>query len=410
MRAPGDSRRAFLESMGLVGAGVILAGPTESARGFPANDAITVGCIGTGGRCRGLMKSLSGLPGVRIVAVADAWDAALAEGRKLADPKAFATKHYREILDRKDVDAVLIASPDHWHVPMTVDACGAGKDVYVEKPLTHGPSEGARVIRAQDDGKRVVQVGQQQRSMPHIVKARELIRSGRIGKVFKVALSWNRNTGDRFARGPQTVDPNQVAWRDFLGSAPDQPFDAYRFRNWRWFWDFGGGLLTDLMVHWIDVAQWILGLDRPEKATAFGEPFAGEGVWQTPDTIQCLLSYPGKVQAHFEGTFSNARNASRIEFLGTEGSIWIDRGGYVLYPERGRGESESMILGTDPRRGLDFYDKPDGEALHLADWLGAIRSRNKPACPAEAGVAAADAAHLGNRAFREDRVARWIPA
>ena len=135
------------------------------------------------------------------------------------------------------------------------------------------------------------------------------------------------------------------------------------------------------MVHWIDVGQWLLGLDHPEKATAFGEHFASKDVWQTPDTIQCLLSYPGEVQAHFEGTFSNARNAARIEFLGTEGSIWVDRGGYVLYPERGKGEAESMILGTDPRRGLDFYDKPDGEALHLADWLEAIRSRQQALLP-----------------------------
>ena len=118
------------------------------------------------------MKSLAGLPSVRIVAVCDAWDAALAEARKLADPQAFATKHYREVLDRKDVDAVLIGSPDHWHVPMTVDACAAGKDVYVEKPLTHDPAEGERVIQAQDDHKRVVQVGQQQRSMPHISEGR----------------------------------------------------------------------------------------------------------------------------------------------------------------------------------------------------------------------------------------------
>ena len=410
MRAPGESRRAFLESMGLAGAGAILAGSAESARGYQANDTITVGCLGTGGRCRTLMKSLAGLPNVKMVAVCDAWDAALAEGRKIADPQAFASKHYREVLDRKDVDAVLIASPDHWHVPMTVDACAAGKDVYVEKPLTHDPAEGERVIKAQDGHKRVVQVGQQQRSMPHIVRAGELIKAGRIGKVFKVALSWNRNTGDRFARSPQRVDPKQVAWRDFLGSAPDQPFDEFRFRNWRWFWDFGGGLLTDLMVHWIDVGNWLLGLDRPEKATAFGEHFASKDVWQTPDTIQCLLSYPGGVQAHFEGTFSNARNAARIEFLGTDGSIWLDRGGYVVYPERGKGEAESLILGTDKRRGNDFYDKPDGEALHLADWLDAMRSRRKPACPAEVGVSAAAAAHLGNRAYREDRVARWAPA
>ena len=407
MRSPGRSRRDFLESMGLLGAGALLAGP---ARAASANETITVGCIGTGGRCRTLMKSLSTLPGVKIVAVSDAWDVALAEARKLADPSALATKHYREILDRKDVDAVLIASPDHWHVPMTVDACAAGKDVYVEKPLTHDLAEGARVVQAQDEHKRVVQVGQQQRSMPHIQKARELIKAGRIGRLVKIALSWNRNTGDRFVRGSQGVDPKQVAWSDFLGSAPDQPFDEYRFRNWRWFWDFGGGLLTDLMVHWIDVAQWVLGLDHPEKATSLGEHFAAEGLWQTPDTIQCLLSYPGGVQAHFEGTFSNARNAARIEFLGTEGTISIDRGGFLLYPERGRGGAESMILGTDPRRGLDFYDKPDGEKLHLADWLEAIRSRRKPACPAEAGVAAAAAAHLGNRAYRTGQVASWSGA
>ncbi len=407
MRDPGESRRAFLGSLGLAGAGVMLAGPVESARGFAANDTITVGCLGTGGRCRTLMKSLAGTPGVRMVAVCDAWDVALAEARKIADPQAFATKHYKEVLDRRDVDAVLIGSPDHWHVPMTVDACAAGKDVYVEKPLTHDLAEGARVIRAQDENKRVVQVGLQQRSMPHIRKARDLIAAGRIGKVFKVALSWNRNTGSRFARGPQGVDPKQVAWADFLGAAPDQPFDEYRFRNWRWFWDFGGGLLTDLMVHWIDVVQWVLNLDHPDKATAIGEHFASEGVWQTPDTIQCLLAYPGGVQAHFEGTFSNARNAARVEFLGTEGTIFIDRGAYVITPERGRGDVESMVLGTNPQRGLDFYDKPDGERLHLVDWLEAVRSRSKPSCPAEAGVAAASAAHLGNRAYRSGQVAGW---
>ena len=407
MPFPAKSRREFLESIGLVGAGALLAGSAGTARGFLANETINVACIGTGGRCRTLMKSLSGLPGVKIVGVCDAWDFALAEARKLADPAATATKHYKEILDRKDVDAVLIASPDHWHVPMTVDACAAGKDVYVEKPLTHDLAEGERVIKAQDEHKRVVQVGQQQRSMPHILKARELIKAGRIGRMVKIALSWNRNTGDRFSRGSQGVDPKQVAWDDFLGPAPRQPFDEYRFRNWRWFWDFGGGLLTDLMVHWIDVAQWVLDLDHPEKAASLGEHFAAEGLWQTPDTIQCLLCYPGPVQAHFEGTFSNARNAARIEFLGTEGSIFIDRGAFILHPERGRGGAESMILGSDPRRGLDFYDKPDGERLHLADWVDAMRSRRKPSCPAEAGVAAASAAHLGNRAFRGGQVATW---
>ena len=268
------TRRAFFEKIGVAGATIGALTSLETARGYAANDALSVACLGTGGRCQHLMKSLAQIPGVKIAAVCDVYDLQLNNAKKLADPKAIASKQYRELLDRKDIDAVLIASPDHWHVPMAVDACNAGKDVYVEKPLTHDPSEGSLIIEAQNRSKKIVQVGMQQRSMPHIQKARELIKSGRIGEVFKVHLSWNRGGSTRMLRGPQGVDPNQVAWKDFLGSAPDQPFDEYRFRNWRWFWDFGGGVLTDLMVHWIDVAHWVLDLDHPLKATAIGNHFA----------------------------------------------------------------------------------------------------------------------------------------
>src|SRR5690606_1302422 len=133
------------------------------------------------------------IAGVKIVAVCDVWEQSLAEGKKLADPRAAATKQYRELLDRRDIDAVLIGTPDHWHVPITIDACAAGKDVYVEKPLTHELSEGAAVIEAQNKHKRVVQVGMQQRSMPQIQKGRELIRSGALGTIHKIHLTWNRN-------------------------------------------------------------------------------------------------------------------------------------------------------------------------------------------------------------------------
>src|SRR5262249_47824592 len=160
-------------------------------------------------------------------------------------------------------------------------------------------------------------VGMQQRSMPHFQKARELLRAGRIGRVLKVHLTWNRNSGGPMRRTPMGVDPAKLDWKAFLGSAPNQPFDEFRFRNWRWFWDFGGGLLTDLMVHFIDVAHWFLDVDHPEKATTIGNHFASRGVWETPDTIQCLLTYTGDVQIYYEGTFSNARNGAMIEFMGT---------------------------------------------------------------------------------------------
>jgi predicted dehydrogenase len=403
-----ESRRAFLETVGVIGAGGLLTGSgVETARGYQVNDTIRVGCIGTGGRCRTLMKSLAEVPNVKMVAVSDIYEPHLNEGKKLADSKAVAIKSYRELLDRKDIDAVLIGSPDHWHVPMTIDACKAGKDVYVEKPLTHDVSEGAAVIAAANENKRIVQVGMQQRSMPHIQKARELLRSGRIGTVLKVHLTWNRNTGPSIKRVPMGVDPNKLDWKAFLGSAPDQPFDEYRFRNWRWFWNFGGGLLTDLMVHFIDVAHWFLEVDHPERATTIGNHFAAAGVYETPDTIQCLLAYPNNVQVYYEGTFSNARNGAMIEFMGTDATLYVDRGRYEIHPERGQGKYEEWILGSDPHRGRDFYDKPDGELLHLTNWIECIRSRQRPNAPVEAGVSAASAAHLGNKAYRSGQVAAW---
>jgi predicted dehydrogenase len=410
MIASSPSRREFVRTLGRAGVAVGAIAAVETTRGFAANDTLEIACLGTGGRCRALMKSLAEIPNVRIAAVCDVYEDHLEEARRLADPQAIVSRDYRAILDRNDIDAVLIASPDHWHVPMSVDACAAGKDVYVEKPLTHNPAEGPRIIDAQNRHSRVIQVGMQQRSMPHIEHAGELIRQGRIGQVFKVHLSWNRNLGQRMTRTPPSIDPARVLWKEFLGSAPDQPFDPYRFRNWRWFWDFGGGLLADLMVHWIDVAHWLLDLDHPLKATAMGDHFAASGAWETPDSIQCLLSYPNNIQAHFEGTFSNARNGSRIEFMGTDGTLYIDRGRYEIHPERGQGAYEERILGSNPRRGADFYDRPDGELLHLTNWVECIRTRSRPTAPAEAGVAAAAAAHLGNQAYRKGLVAEWPPA
>jgi len=379
-----------------------------SAHGYEANETLNIGCLGTGGRCRALMRSLAGIKGVRLTAVCDVWDTALAEAKKLADPKATASKSFKEVLDRKDIDAVLIGSPDHWHVPMTVAACAAKKDVYVEKPLTHKLSEGYAVIEAQNRYERIVQVGTQQRSMPHIARARELLREGRIGQVVKVHMSWNRNT-DRVRRVPLNIDPKSVDWKAFLGSARDQPFDEYRFRNWRWFWDFGGGIFTDLMVHWIDVAHWFLDLDdkRPEKAVSLGEFAKAKDVWETPDTVQTILSYPGGVQMHFEGTFANARGGACIEFMGTEGTLYIDRGRYEIHPDwNKKGKPEELVLGTG-RRGADFYDKPDGELLHLTNWIECVRTRRRANSPAESGVAAAAAALLSNQALRTGQTAKW---
>lgn len=377
---------------------------TAAASAIPAraaSETVNIACIGTGGRCRHLMKSLTGLKNVRLAAVADVWDAALAEAKKLADPKALVTKDFREALGRKDIDAVLIGSPDHWHVPMTVEALKADKHVYVEKPLTHSLEEGEEMAKAAEGKTKLkVQVGMQQRSMTHLIEAKKLIAAGRLGRVLKVRMSWNRNV-DRIRRFKLGVDPKSVNWKAFLGRAKEQPFDEYRFRNWRWFWDFGGGLFTDLMVHWVDVAHWFLDTAKVSGAIAMGHHFASKDVWETPDTVQCLLAYEGGIQVHFEGTFSNARAGAMIEVLGTDATLYCDRGRFELQPEpRVGGKPAELILGTGPK-GRDFYDKPDGERLHLENWLTAIRDGKETAAPLKAGIESAAAAHHANRALRK---------
>ena len=403
MTSPQD-RREFLAT----GTAALLTGAlTESARGFVANDTLRVGCIGTGGRCRALMKSLVRVPNVAITAVCDIWDHNLAEGKKLAEPNAFTTRSFEELLARKDIDAVLIGSPDHWHVPLLVAACEAGKDVYVEKPLTHDLSEGTAALEAQNRHKRIVQVGTQQRSMTHIRAAYDLLKKGTIGTVHKVHCTWNRNAA-RAQRYKEAINPASLDWKRFLGTARNQPFDSYRFRQWRWFWDFGGGIFTDLMVHWIDVVHWFLDLGHPATAASAGDFYTARGVWETPDTVQTLLRYPDReVQVYFEGTFSSNRNGSMVEFMGTEGTLYIDRGRYEVIPDRGKSLAPSqMVLGTGAK-GLDFYDKPDGELLHLSDWVNAVRSRKSAACPVEAGILAASSAHLANQSLRSGQVAVW---
>lgn len=396
-------RREFLQTS----AAVLAAGFTATARGYFANETINIGILGCGGRARHLLGQLVTIPGVKVAAIADVWEQSRNEGKKFADAAATYHVDYHEVLENKDIDAVLIAAPDHWHVPMTVDACTAGKDVYVEKPLTHDLAEGAKVIAAQNDHQRIVQVGMQQRSMPHLQKAYELVKAGHIGEIHKVHLTWNRNT-PRWKKNPLGVDPNSVDWKKFVGHAPEQPFDEYRFRNWRWFWDFGGGIFTDLMVHWIDVVHWFLDLEHPAEAVSIGDWFQAKDIWETPDCVQTLMRYPDReVQAYFEGTFFNARNASMCEFMGTDATLYVDRGRYEIIPERNKKVPASeMILGSGPR-GADFYDQPNGELVHLANWIECMRSRKRPTAPAEAGVHSASAAHLANMALRSGQTAKW---
>src|SRR5882724_2687107 len=222
------NRRVFLQTTA-VSAAVSSTSLSASAQPVGANERINVGLIGTGGRCRHLIPSLARVPNVRITALCDVYEPNidLTVRTGVVQPQPFTTRDYRELLARNDIHAVLIASPDHWHTPMTIDAMAAGKDVYVEKPLTHNLAEGRAILEAAARHRKVVQVGTQQRSMTHIIRAKELIQAGRIGSVHKVHMTWNRNS-DRVRRGPQNVDETKLDWARFLGNAPRQAFDDYR--------------------------------------------------------------------------------------------------------------------------------------------------------------------------------------
>ena len=395
------SRRTFVAAS--LAAGLHAAG--RPARAFRlVNDTLEVGVVGPGGRGRWLMDRLSKIDGVRLAAVCDVRDDNRAAGLDMADPRAAGFVDYRTMLDAGGLDAVLCATCDHQHVPVSAAACEAGCDVYCEKPLTHFPAEGENIVKAVRENDRILQVGTQHRSMPHLAQARDLLKSGAAGDICKVRMTWNRNQPNRGSARP--FDPAGVNWPLFLGGAPDQPFDAQRMQNWRWYWDFGGGIFTDLMVHWADTARWFLGLPAATRAVSVGDFYTNAGLWETPDTVQTLLSFPQPAdgppapQLHFEGTFANHRDRACTEFMGSEATLYIDRGRYELIPQRGKKvEPKSWVASPDRPRGLDFYDAVDGAAAHLKNWVDCVWTRAEPACPVEEGVASTDLAHLANAAL-----------
>ncbi len=299
-----------------------------------------------------------------------------------------ATTHldYREVLDKNDVDAVIIAVPDHWHVRVATDALAAGKDVYLEKPVTHMVEEGEPLARAVHASKRVLQCGMQQRSWTHFQSAVELLQGGNIGRVTQVRTYWYQNYRNA---GPQLpIEVQSLDWKRWLGAAPDQPFDEEKFRRWRWFWDFGGGAMTDLFTHWVDVVHWAMKTAEPRVVQALGDKYEFER-WQCPDTIEAAFRYQG-FQVGYEGTMVSSIDDGGLEFRGTKGTLKLTRGGFGIYREGVRGEGAV----------LSEKSVQDGTISHMENFFSCVRDRKQPNAPVEAGIAAARAGHLGNMALR----------
>jgi predicted dehydrogenase len=390
------SRRTFFTAA----AGLVLAAPAARAQAQGANNRVRIGVIGTGGRARGLMNLLKRVPGAELVAVCDAYEPRLLQAAEIAGPSALKVGDYRRILDNREIDAVLIGAPDHWHRTMTLDAVAAGKDVFVEKPISHSIAEGAEMVKAVEASSRIVQTGMQQRSWDHWVLGKQLVDSGRLGQITFVKTYWYQHaTAGNYA----PVDLPRLDWKSWLGPARDQPFDPARFYQWRHFWDFGGGGLTDLMTHWIDVVQWYLGVDAPLVAMASGRNHQIT-TWEAPDTMTATLEFPKNFTATYLGTFVSRIDDGGLEFRGDRGTLKIDRARMAFYRD-----DATYVAGTlAPEPDIYVRSSGDGSLTHLQNWIDCIRSRKTPNAPIRAGHEAARTAHIANASLRNGgRPARW---
>lgn len=384
-----QSRRSFLAT------GAALTA-LSSSRVLGANDRIRIGALGTGGRCQYLLSCLNKNGGNEIAAVCDVYEPRRQSAKQKYGPGADEYGDFRKVLDRKDIDAVVIGAPDHWHVPMTVAAVAAGKDVYCEKPVTHSIEEGPVLEKAVRDSRRVVQTGMQQRSWEHFQTAVDFIQQGKLGKVNQVRTYWFQNYSHR---GPANIDTSKLDWKRWLGSAPAQPFSEERYTTWRWFWDFGGGALTDLFTHWVDVVHWALKSDTPRLAQTMGCKLEFKE-WDCPDTIESSFEYPG-FMVSYDGNMMCSLEDGGLVFRGTLGMMKLDRTRVTVYPE-GKG---FVVAKTEPL--LDIASKADGTIAHTQNFLDCVRSRKEPNAPVEAGIAAARAGHLGNVALRRSQRVAW---
>lgn len=369
---------------------------------YGANERLRLGVIGTGLRGGDVMTVFQRLPEVEVAALCDCYDKHLNQALAKTAGKARAYTDYRQLLDAKDVDAVLIATPDHWHAKMAIDAVRAGKDVYVEKPLTYTIEEGHAIINAVRASDRVFQVGLQQRSGALYKEAkRDIVEAGKLGKVTFVRTWWHGNS--YHLRKPDFKDkPAGLDWKAFLGPLKYRDFDAHQFYNWRAYLDFGGGQITDLFTHWIDVVHWFMGEDIPVAATAVGGVYHYKDGRTAPDTIGIQLEYPSGWAATFEATLVPGARGAAIEFLGSEGRLQIDRSGYTYQQQTPRRATPAEPLVRRATVSL--------EQEHVENFVECVKSRKTPNSDVYGGHRSALASHLGKLAYLKKQRLTYNPA
>ncbi len=437
------NRRSFLRAAGLVSAGTLmpgiplLAAEQEPEKPVAANDHIQIALIGAGGQGQGDTKTALLVPGVKLVAVADCYDGRLAHAKELWGDDIQTTRDYNEILSRKDVDAVLIGTPDHWHKQASVDAMKAGKDVYCEKPMIHLYADGPQMIETARSTGRMVQIGSQRVSSIIYAKAKELLESGAIGKLNMVTAYWDRNSaiGAWDYTVPLDASAETCDWPRFLGTAPKTPFNAEQFFQWRKWKAYGSGVAGDLFVHLFSGTHFITGAHGPTRAMATGAIRFWKDRRDVPDVMLGIFDYPEGFNLSLRVNFVDGGQESEgLLFTGSEGTIEIGWSGVTLTRvprETAPGYTVETFPEAMQKEILDAYDKkypphsgkenmagtekfsaPKGYSDsydHFRNFFSSVRTRREPVEDAVFGYRAAGAALLSNLSNERGQVVKWDP-
>lgn len=414
-----EDRRKFLKT---ASASVLSAAAYRNVLG--ANDRVRVGFIGIGliGK-RHLFDFLS-QPDVEVAGISEVYEPRMQEGLAAAkekpghNPQGF--KDFRKMYEQKDIDAIVVSTPDHWHALHSILACAAGKDVYVEKPMTLFVKEGRWMIDAAKQYKRIIQCGTQQRSGEQYKRTVELIRGGHIGEVRNIRVASFRNIHPGFYNPVGEQKLSEQDWQMWQGPAPARPWDDHRcIYHFRWFWDYSGGQTTNLLSHNLDIAQWVMQA-MPKAVASFGGRYSLKGFGETPDTMESVFEYPGFLLNWSNSEITASRRGGSLEFLGTKGMLRVERSGIEVIPDPQIPADDQIPRFTQPRVTAttreprttaikkDGYEQVRDQFVpHVRNFLDCIKSRQQPVSDVEGGHKTAVSCHLANLAMKLGRTLRW---
>jgi predicted dehydrogenase len=416
------NRRRFQQAVGL--GALALASRTAAA---PASQRVRLGFIGLGNRGDQLLSAFLSQPDAEIIALCDVYEPYLEAAKVRVGGRAQTYRDFRALLDRPDIDAVVIATPDHWHALQFVAACQAGKDVYVEKPLSLTLAEGKRMVEVAAQTGRVTQMGVQRRSSPLVREMIELIRRGAIGRVTVARCYHLENESPMGIGSPPDGDPPAgLDWDLWLGPAPRVAYNPNRcLYKFRWFYDYSGGQVTNMGTHYLDLIQWALGQDAPQSVTAMGGKYFVNDNREIPDTLEVVWEYPQGTLVTFSqyngsAAPGNARDAD-LEFRGTEGTLYLRGNRVEIVPERvrdaevpaqsplAREANRAQGGARHPARKELLKEGEVNDALHARNFLDCIHSRATTSCPVSVGHRSTSATLLANVALKTGRRLTWDP-